>query len=76
MTKGRPGTDAPTVHDTTPQVSSQQRYLERKPYRQLHLPGITHAESQEPAEIEKRGPGQRVDVVSVVESIEHLDDRY
>ena len=49
--------------------------LERDPDCQLHLPRITHALSQEPVEVEESRRGERVDVIGVVESIEHLDNR-
>ena len=49
--------------------------LEGELDRQLQLSGIAHALSQEPVEVEESRRDERVDVVGVVESIEHLDDR-
>src|SRR5687767_14879214 len=50
--------------------------LEQHFHGELHLPRIAHAGAQEPVEIEQRRRGERVDIVVVVERVEHLDDRY
>ena len=49
--------------------------LERELNRQLHLPRIAHALPQEPVKVKQSRRHERVDVVGVVEGIEHLDDR-
>ena len=49
--------------------------LKRKLHRQLHLPRIAHTLPQEPVEVKQSRRDKRVDVVGVVEGIEHLDDR-
>src|SRR6266576_3670467 len=48
---------------------------ERELNRQLHLPGIANALPQEAVKIEQPRRAQRVDVVCIVEGIEHLEDR-
>jgi hypothetical protein len=49
--------------------------LERKPYRQLHLPRIADTLPQKSVEVEEGSRAEWVDVVLVVESIEHLNYR-
>ena len=49
--------------------------LERKPYRQLHLPRIADTLPQKSVEVEKGSRAEWVNVVLVVESIEHLNYR-
>src|SRR4030095_12720282 len=48
------------------------RILEHELYRQLDLTWIAHAEAQEPVEVEQCRRHQRIDVVLVVERVEHL----
>src|ERR1700730_12542210 len=50
-------------------------YSKGKPDRQLQLSGIAHTLPQESVEIEQARRTERIDVVLVVEGIEHLDDR-
>src|SRR5260370_34493682 len=51
------------------------RLLESKLHGQLELSRITHALPQEAVKVEQRCRTQRVNVVGIVEGIEHLDDR-
>ena len=51
------------------------RPSKRHLHRQLHLTRIADALPQEPVEVEQRHRRQRVDVVGVVERVEHLDAR-
>src|SRR5215216_4185476 len=57
------------------QRAAETTELKCKPHRQLNLSRIADALSQEPVEVEESRRDERVDVVGVVESIEHLDDR-
>ena len=50
-------------------------WLESKSDCQLHLSRIADTLSQEPVEVEESRRDERVDIVRVVEGIEHLDDR-
>src|SRR5215216_2271165 len=47
----------------------------RKLHRQLHLSRIAHALPQEPVKVKQSRRHERIDVVGVVERIEHLDYR-
>jgi len=49
--------------------------LERELRRELHLQRIADARSQEAIEVEQRGRDERIDVVVIVERVEHLEDR-
>lgn len=49
--------------------------LEDEAERKLSLPRITDTDAQEAAEIEERRGTQRIEIVGVVEGIEHLDAR-
>ena len=49
--------------------------LEGELRRELNLPRISHPESQETRKVKECRRRQRVDVVLVVESVEHLDHR-
>ena len=49
--------------------------LERKSQRQLQLPRIANSLSQEAVEVEQRRCAQRINVVLIIESIEHLNNR-
>src|SRR5262245_24767111 len=50
--------------------------LERHLDRKLNLPRISDAGSEEPVEVEQRRRRERVDVVRVVERVEHLEARH
>jgi len=49
--------------------------LEGELHSQLHLTRIAHTLSQEPVKVEESWRRERIDVVGVVEGIEHLDHR-
>lgn len=51
------------------------RGLESKLDRELHLPWIAYTLPQETIEVEKSRRDEWVDVIGVVEGIEHLDNR-
>jgi len=53
----------------------QRPSLKSKLHRELQLPRIAHALSQEPVKVEQSRCNERIDVVRVVEGIEHLENR-
>ena len=81
---GAPCVDQRT-HERLAQVSRTSRHenrhcvvifsSERQLDRQLHLPRVADAGPEESVEIEKRRRRERVDVVGVVERVEHLRRR-
>src|SRR6187399_3042800 len=55
--------------------ASRSTLLERQLHCQLRLARVADTRAQEAVEVEQRRRAQRVDVVRVVERVEHLDDR-
>lgn len=49
--------------------------LERELNRELYLPRVAHTLTKEAIKIEKSRRRERVDIIGVVEGIEHLDAR-
>src|SRR5215475_6579583 len=54
-------------------LTRSERSLERHLHAELRLPWVADALAQEAVEVEEPGRRQRVDVVPVVEGVEHLE---